>query len=455
MAKKAKSHSQKRDIRKLSKTRKIFLIWGGIAVACVAGFFFLVLSTGLQGSRMEDVFEPLKRQGFIINHGFSAKYQPGNIVQVKELAGGKEVALPAPILVRSAKVCFPGKVPEKRPYTLPRFSGSSSAKVQLGARSVAAYLPNLAMDGETVSDYSLNLGGISTVAFEKFDLSRKLSEQCTLDLRNALADGDRIDWFKVIHEAVIADSFRFECRWQSGANLEARKTIEKKVIREIDRMGQTNNNRRSGLNINAKVHFDADKKMVVEAQGTVVLAYKVRPLDTQKGFLPEKFSANSKIAVQMIDPGHKRLVKFDHPFVKGDKFRFEIVPGRNGNLSIFHQKSDKELELGWPRAKEKQKEKDRQVYPVKRGKTIEIPPSPAFFFFDKTEYCYVVIDGQQSQSSVIKEKENFVVRDYNGSADETTRFGYDSGKNSQDPYLYFTDLLKRPQIEVVAFRLGR
>lgn len=142
------------------------------------------------------------------------------------MVDGRQAPLAAPILVLSAKRCFPGKVPEKQPFTLPNYSGSSAASLKAGATTVAAILPDLALDSKTVADYSLKLGAVQTVAFAKLDLSRKLSGPCAHDLQNALADGDRLGWFKVINEAVIADALSFEIHWQSGTSVEARKSIK-------------------------------------------------------------------------------------------------------------------------------------------------------------------------------------------------------------------------------------
>lgn len=394
------------------------------------------------------------------------------------MVDGRQAPLAAPILVLSAKRCFPGKVPEKQPFTLPNYSGSSAASLKAGATTVAAILPDLALDSKTVADYSLKLGAVQTVAFAKLDLSRKLSGPCAHDLQNALADGDRLGWFKVINEAVIADALSFEIHWQSGTSVEARKSIKQRVFREITRMTQSSRKPGPAAKLSSGVRVDTDKKMVMETKGSVILAYKIRSLGKSGTGARNDFSASTetiqhespanistektdtkavnvgrtKIAVRLIQKNTSRRVRFDYPFVKGDKFRFELTPNRDGRLYIFHQKPDKNIEMLWPRPE--QILAGQQGHAVQKGRAVEIPPSPANFYFDEElteERFYVAIAAGKHQTLVQKEIENFAVRDGN----EKRRVGYAHGQNSHDPYLYFSELLNDSQGQAIEFRLGR
>ncbi|MFH2044938.1 MAG: hypothetical protein ABIK92_07310 [Pseudomonadota bacterium] len=477
MARKDKSSSKKNT----NKIRKVLLIWGGIIMLFIVLYLFYSMKINVQKQGLDDVFEFLEQKGYTVNHGFSGIYLPGNIIQVIQMQDGKEVPLDIPILVLSGKDCFPDKEPVKAPFTLPDYIGSSSAQFKAGAKSMAALLPDLALDSKTVADYSLKFGNIQSIVFAKLDISRKFSDQCVNDLRNALADGDKLGWIKVIQEAVVADSIIFEINWKSGTSAEARKNIEENALRKIDKIFQSNDKNEQAAEISSELRLDTDKKMVIEAKGIVVLAYKFRPLDKLNNTAQNNFSATgdrkqdkpqvnmisgetdtkkphgdrSKIAVQLIRKNGTRIVKFDHPFVKGDKFRFEVMPGQDGNLYIFHKKPGKNIELLWPRPEEILS--GRQDYPVKQGKVVEIPPSPAEYFFDEElneERFYVAIASKQNQSSMQKEIENFAVRGKNPE-NETQRIGYDTGQDSQEPYLQFSETLKESKGEVVEFRLGR
>jgi len=271
MVPKNKSKANDNDGRIVKKSH-VRWISGMVALIFIGGYAFLSVWITQKNHGMEDLFDFLERQGYVINRGFSGVYQPGTIIQVTELVGKEERALPMPILVLSKSRCFPQKAPTHHPFTLPNMRGTSAASLKAGDEFVHKFFPDLTLYSNTVASYSLQLGDIYTATFARLDLSRSFSDQCVDDLRNALVDGDKIDWFKVITEAVIADSFRFEISWKDGSSINAQNAV-KNAILEI--MLRNNENRQtSGYD----VALESDKEMIIQAKGPVILGYKFRPL---------------------------------------------------------------------------------------------------------------------------------------------------------------------------------
>lgn len=228
---------------------------------------------------VDGIFNILSRQGYIANIGFSGIYQPGNIIQTVETGqDGKETKLRTPIIFLWGSECFPGKKPKTSPFVLPDSSGISSASLNIGAELLGKLLPAVRLDSAVVADYSLKLENVHVRTFARADLSHQFSEKCVHALKEALDDGDKIEWFSVINEVVEVDSLRFELKWRSKTSVDARISAKNKVedalaaaVKESKRMG-------AALKGDIKSVVDNDRTTVIEAQAPVVIAYRARPL---------------------------------------------------------------------------------------------------------------------------------------------------------------------------------
>jgi hypothetical protein len=162
------------------------------------------------------------------------------------------------------------------------------------------------------------------------------------------------------------------------------------------------------------------------------------------------------------------VVRPDHAFRSGDRFRLQITANRSGWLHVMHSAAGHKWQQLWPTGHEMKR--------VEAGQMYEVPPSPGIFIFDKEigdELFYVAIRTAPNlpvmKASSAKEPEvgvnaahantspasqiiNFAVRDPFGG---TTRgVVFDPGKEQSDPYLYFSpESAQGSQDAVIQFQL--
>lgn len=250
----------------------------GIVLVAVPISYFFYRRYEIQRKGVQDFFVLLDQRGYTPNVGFSGVFRPGNVIQIAEDGpDAKERALLTPIVVAWADNCFPNRTPRTLEFTLPEFQGESSADLTLTGNMLPRILPFLDFDNEAVANYSLTLENVRIETFAKADLSSEFSAPCVANLRTAISGGDRIEWFRVVLEAIVADALTIQMDWKSNASMEVREKIATKVEKALTQsVGSGRGNADSEIKVAVK--SDDTKKMIVSARGFVIVGYRARPL---------------------------------------------------------------------------------------------------------------------------------------------------------------------------------
>ena len=228
---------------------------------------------------MKDLFGLLADQGYEANKGLSGIYAPGNIIQTHEMgAEGSARPLASPIVFRWSKDCFPGQVPRRSPFAIPTGSGYSENAFRLGAGLLGRLLPSLSFDRRAVAEYQLQIGNTEVVTFAKADLSHQFAEDCVRALSQALEDGDKIEWYSVIVEGVVADSLNLEMNWQTGSSLEARTAQLGESRQQLGTIAKLGSGGLTPIEAGVSLAANNTKKSVIKVEGNVIIGYRARPL---------------------------------------------------------------------------------------------------------------------------------------------------------------------------------
>jgi len=154
-----------------------------------------------------------------------------------------------------------------------------------------------------------------------------------------------------------------------------------------------------------------------------------------------------------------KLVRHQHVFSSGDRFRFQITSNKGGRLYVLHASPGGLPKQLWPM--------DEQTFAIEAGRSYDIPPEPGIFVFDKEvgeELFYVAIrlDGKLPQLSgtarvedATAKKPAIATQDAKGSKSTVVNFRirnpfgdsargvtFDPGTNDEDPYIYFSAVPK-------------
>ncbi len=167
-----------------------------------------------------------------------------------------------------------------------------------------------------------------------------------------------------------------------------------------------------------------------------------------------------KLAIELLEGTELTLVRVDHPFRTGDKFRFKISSNRDGWLYLLHRSASEDLRLLWPRLAADNKDEYLDMNRIQASQTNTVPPAPGLFIFDAevgNEYFYAVLADERKvpqfmakgapRSEVVASKDNssqskrvvnFGVRSGPKTTSTTLRgVIYDPGREGADPFLYF------------------
>src|SRR5215472_3273475 len=186
-------------------------LWMGIVLVAIPITYFAYRQYVIQRAGMEDFFVLLDQRGYTPNVGFSGVFRPGNVIQVAEDGpDAKERTLVTPIVVAWAENCFPNRTPRTLEFTLPEVQGESSADLTLTGNMLSRMLPSLDFHNKAVANYTLTLENVRIQTFAKADLSSEFSAPCVANLRTAIGGGDKVEWFRVVLEAIVADALNFK-----------------------------------------------------------------------------------------------------------------------------------------------------------------------------------------------------------------------------------------------------
>ncbi len=248
-------------------------------ILTVAAFFFGCAAPMPDQGGLGDIFEILEQQGYQANVGLSGIYEPGNILQTtQEGPDGQPAALASPLVFAWGSDCFPGRTPRVAPFVLPDSQGTQASSISVGASILSLLIPSLNFSHQTLADYRLDLENTQIYTFAKGDLSRQFSEKCVRALSQAIEDGDKIEWFSIIVEAVIAESLTLEMNWQSGSSLEGRSAQRNQIMQQLGSIlsGYSESIRPPGSGL--ELLHDSEKKSVIRTDSPVIVGYRIRPL---------------------------------------------------------------------------------------------------------------------------------------------------------------------------------
>ena len=256
------------------RAKLIWIVLGMLALVVAYGVYVQFFVKQDQG--LSDIFRILKEHGYAANVGLSGIYRPGNVIQTMESGPGEqERQIVSPLLFLWGSDCFPDLKPRDSQFVLPESAGTSSASLSLDASMLAKLVPMLKVESAAVADYSLKLDNTRVQTLARADVSGKFSDKCVQALRQALDDGDKIGWFSVIVEAVVADSLAFEMHWKTDSSVEARAAL-KQELQETLAVVAGKGGQSGGVDVDLTA--DDEKRTVIAAKGLVVVGYRARPL---------------------------------------------------------------------------------------------------------------------------------------------------------------------------------
>lgn len=260
------------------KIKRRIALWVSVALLALLVSYFVHRKYAIQNQGVGDFFALLAQRGYQPNIGFSGALRPGNIIQVAEQdAVSKERQLATPLVVEWADKCFPGLTPRTLEFTLPEFKGQSSAGLTLSGKMLSRMLPALNLEDNTVANYSLTLENTRVQTFSKGDLSSEFSAPCVAGLRTAIAGGDRVEWLRVVVEAIVADALTLQVEWKDNASLDAREKIANKASKALSRTAASGAPK-DDSDLKVAVTTNDSKRTTLSAHGFVIVGYRARPL---------------------------------------------------------------------------------------------------------------------------------------------------------------------------------
>ncbi len=235
--------------------RRVLILFVVAAVAALAWVFWPQPEL--------DLAAWLAERGLELNTGFAGHYLPGTVVRThRPDADGTPRQLARPEIELWPDQCFPGKTPKEASFPLPKGGGKRSAALSLGGEKAKRLLPSLGTQGARSWEIEFTKPRILT--FARGDLARQFSDPCLDRLEQLFDAGSDPASMATILEAVVADGLRITVDWQAGVDGEgaARRSAEQLKSEEVT----------------VKAELDAENKTVLEAEGQVVVAYRVAVL---------------------------------------------------------------------------------------------------------------------------------------------------------------------------------
>lgn len=258
--------------------------WAVIAAAAAVAAGYAVYAYRVLPEKGTDLVNVLVQQGYTLNEGFSGVFAPGNLIQVAEAGSDRaDRLLATPLVFAWASDCYPGQAPRRSAFTVPQTTGRSKAGLTIGAKNLGRILPTLRIESGAVVDYSLKVGETQVRTLAKGDISGAMSEKCVAALRRALDGGEKLEWYRVVVEAVVADSVELEVRWKANATAEARKAVVEGAGSSMAKAVQAPGKADAAGNAAVKVEREDAKETVISAKGAAIIAYRARPMQPIRG----------------------------------------------------------------------------------------------------------------------------------------------------------------------------
>jgi hypothetical protein len=258
--------------------------WVSIVMLALPVAYFMYAKYSLPKRGLGDFFGALSELGYTPNIGFSGTFRAGNVIQVAEQGSdGKDRQLVTPLVVTWADKCFPGQTPRTLEFTLPETRGRSSASLTLSGNMLARMMPSLNIEDNAVADYALTLENTRIQTFAKSDLSTEFSAPCVAALRTAIEGGDKVEWLRVVMEAVVADALTLQMEWRDNTSVEARQRVTDKVGKALAQTAVAEGRTATNSELEVGVTKGDTKETMISAKGLVIVGYRARPLQPVLG----------------------------------------------------------------------------------------------------------------------------------------------------------------------------
>jgi len=258
------------------------LLWSGAFLFAVILGYVAYIYFGVKPEPLRDVFQLLEGQGYTQNISLSGHFRPGNIVQIAEAGSeGKERELLTPLVVAWAQNCFPGREAQISEFSLPQLEGSSSGSLSIGSELLTKRLARLRIESTAVANYNLKFNNVRILAFAKGDLSGSFSEECVRKLRELIESGDKVEWFRIVMEAVVADEMLMEINWKGDATADVKQFVTEKTGKALSQPPALQLGAEAQSKPDVRVAVDDAKKTVLSAKGLVIIAYRARPIQAK------------------------------------------------------------------------------------------------------------------------------------------------------------------------------
>jgi len=265
--------------RKGWKFRSFATFWLSIVMLAIPVTYFVYRKYAIQNEGLEDFFVLLNQRGYSPNVGFSGVFRPGNIIQIAEQGSdAKDRQLATPLVVAWGDKCFPGRTPRTLEFTLPEFRGQSSADLTLSGKMLSRMMPSLNLENNAVASYSLTLENTRIQTFAKADLSSEFSAPCVTALQTAIDGGEKVEWLRVVMEAIVADALTLKVDWKDNASMETRENVANNASEALTRNAAASNVGGDNSELKVAVTKNDTKETTVSAKGFVIVGYRARPL---------------------------------------------------------------------------------------------------------------------------------------------------------------------------------
>lgn len=256
-------------------------LWVSVLLVVLPVAYFVYSKYKIQHIGLDDFFALLGQQGYAPNIGFSGVFRPGNIIQIAEAGSdGKDRQLATPMVIAWGDKCFPGLSPRTLEFTLPQFQGQSSANLTLSGNTLARMLPALNLTNNAVANYSLTLQNTRIQAFAKTDLSSEFSPHCVATLQTAIDAGDKVDWLRVVVEAIVADALMLQVDWKDNASTETRQDVANQAMKSLShsasQTASASDAGKESSQMKVMVAKSDTKQTTISAQGFVIVGYRAR-----------------------------------------------------------------------------------------------------------------------------------------------------------------------------------
>lgn len=253
-------------------------IWFICAVMILLAGCQLGSGRTITDDRYTDIFmNSLKKQGFEPNIGFTPKYTPGTIIQViSRDQNGKPFKEVMPRVFFSSEECYPNVKTKVIDAVLPGVRATRNGGFQLNSKLMDLFIPSLNIDNTEVENYTMVINKPKVLLMSKGSMIGQMSKKCSKALTQALRDGDKIEYYRIIDEVMAADGFSFKLAWAatSGFEIGYRKNIQQQLLDQFSMTADDKSTSASLSSTNESKSFSE-----LKTDNRVFFAYKSRAIN--------------------------------------------------------------------------------------------------------------------------------------------------------------------------------